>query len=61
MVKFPGVLCAGVAALTMALPALACPAKTVGFLATCDAPLAYAATYIDAVTFATDHGLVAAQ
>ena len=27
MVKFPGVLCAGVAALTMALPALACPAK----------------------------------
>ena len=27
MVKFPGVFCAGVAALAMALPALACPAK----------------------------------
>ncbi|MGE0880278.1 MAG: SDR family NAD(P)-dependent oxidoreductase [Acidimicrobiia bacterium] len=40
---------------------LACPAKTVGFLATSDAPLTYAATYIDAVTFATDHGLVAAE
>jgi NAD(P)-dependent dehydrogenase (short-subunit alcohol dehydrogenase family) len=37
---------------------LALPAKTVGFLATCPDPMTYAATYIDAVAFATEKGLV---
>ena len=32
------------------------PAKTVGYLATCDDPMTYAATYIDAVAFATEKG-----
>jgi NAD(P)-dependent dehydrogenase (short-subunit alcohol dehydrogenase family) len=33
------------------------PAKTVGHLATCEDPMAYAATYVDAVAFATEQGL----
>lgn len=32
------------------------PAKTVGYLAKCDDPMSYAATYIDAVAFATEKG-----
>lgn len=34
------------------------PAKTVAYLATCADPMAYAATYIDAVSFAEEKGLV---
>jgi 3-oxoacyl-[acyl-carrier protein] reductase len=37
---------------------VAMPAKTVGYLATCSDPMAYAATYVDAVTFAQEKGLV---
>lgn len=33
------------------------PAKTVGYLATCDDPKVYAATYVDAVTFVQEKGL----
>jgi NAD(P)-dependent dehydrogenase (short-subunit alcohol dehydrogenase family) len=33
------------------------PAKTIGFLATCDDPMAYAATFVDAVDFAEEHKL----
>ena len=33
------------------------PARTVGHLATCDDPMAYAAAYVDAVAFAQEHGL----
>ncbi|HVX18821.1 MAG TPA: SDR family NAD(P)-dependent oxidoreductase [Acidimicrobiales bacterium] len=33
------------------------PAKTVGHLATCDDPMAYAGTFVDAVTFAQENGL----
>jgi NAD(P)-dependent dehydrogenase (short-subunit alcohol dehydrogenase family) len=36
---------------------MAMPAKTVGYLATCDDPMAHAATYIDAVAFTTEKGL----
>jgi len=37
---------------------VAMPAKTVGFLATCDDPMAYAGRYVDAVTFSQEQGLV---
>jgi NAD(P)-dependent dehydrogenase (short-subunit alcohol dehydrogenase family) len=37
---------------------VAMPAKTVGYLATCDDPLAYAATFVDAVSFSQEKGLV---
>ncbi len=37
------------------------PAKTVGYLATCADPMSFAATYIDAVSFAQEKGLVAAE
>ncbi|HEY7106143.1 MAG TPA: SDR family NAD(P)-dependent oxidoreductase [Acidimicrobiia bacterium] len=37
---------------------VAMPAKTVGYLATCDDPLAYSATFIDAVSFSEEKGLV---
>ena len=33
------------------------PAKTVGYLATCTDPMAYAATFVDAVTFTTEKHL----
>jgi NAD(P)-dependent dehydrogenase (short-subunit alcohol dehydrogenase family) len=33
------------------------PAKTVGYLATCDDPMAHSATYVDAVAFATEKEL----
>jgi len=33
------------------------PAKTVGHIATCDDPMAWAATFVDAVAFATEKGL----
>src|SRR5688572_28880648 len=33
---------------------VAMPAKTVGYLATCDDPMTYAGTYVDAVTFAPE-------
>jgi NAD(P)-dependent dehydrogenase (short-subunit alcohol dehydrogenase family) len=36
---------------------LAWPAKTVGYLATCDDPRSYAGTYVDAVAFAAENGL----
>lgn len=42
---------------SMATP-VAMPAKTVGYLATCRDPMAYAATYIDAVAFAREHDLL---
>ena len=42
---------------SMATP-VAMPAKTVGYLATCPDPMAYAATYVDAVAFAQEKGLV---
>jgi NAD(P)-dependent dehydrogenase (short-subunit alcohol dehydrogenase family) len=45
---------------SMATP-VAMPAKTVGYLATCDDPMAYAATYIDAVAFAQEHDLLSAS
>jgi 3-oxoacyl-[acyl-carrier protein] reductase len=35
------------------------PAKTVGYLASCAEPMAYAATYVDAVAFAQEQGLEA--
>jgi NAD(P)-dependent dehydrogenase (short-subunit alcohol dehydrogenase family) len=34
------------------------PAKTVGYLATCAEPMQHAATYVDAVTFSQERGLV---
>jgi len=34
------------------------PAKTVGYIATCDDPMVYAATYVDAVSFSQEKGLV---
>jgi NAD(P)-dependent dehydrogenase (short-subunit alcohol dehydrogenase family) len=37
---------------------VAMPAKTVGFLATCDDPMAFAATYVDAVSFSQERGLL---
>jgi NAD(P)-dependent dehydrogenase (short-subunit alcohol dehydrogenase family) len=40
---------------------VAMPAKTVGYLATCDNPMTYAATYVDAVSFAQQQGLVPAR
>ena len=33
------------------------PAKTVGYLATCDDPMTYTATFVDAVAFAQEKGL----
>jgi NAD(P)-dependent dehydrogenase (short-subunit alcohol dehydrogenase family) len=42
---------------SMATP-LSMPAKTVGYLATCADPMTYAATYVDAVAFAQEKGLV---
>ncbi len=37
---------------------VAMPAKTVGYLATCPDPITYAATYVDAVSFSQEKGLV---
>ena len=37
---------------------VAMPAKTVGYLATCDDPMVYAATFVDAVNFSQEQGLV---
>jgi NAD(P)-dependent dehydrogenase (short-subunit alcohol dehydrogenase family) len=37
---------------------VAMPSKTVGYLATCDDPMAYAATYVDAVSFSREQGLL---
>jgi NAD(P)-dependent dehydrogenase (short-subunit alcohol dehydrogenase family) len=42
---------------SMATP-MSMPAKTVGYLASCPDPMAYAATYVDAVAFAQERGLV---
>jgi NAD(P)-dependent dehydrogenase (short-subunit alcohol dehydrogenase family) len=42
---------------SMATP-MSMPAKTVGYLATCADPMAYAATYVDAVSFSQEQGLV---
>ena len=45
---------------SMATP-VAMPTKTVGYLATCSDPMSYAATYIDAVEFAQEKGLVSEE
>jgi NAD(P)-dependent dehydrogenase (short-subunit alcohol dehydrogenase family) len=39
---------------------VALPAKTVGYLATCPDPMQYAASFVDAVTFAAEKGLAPA-
>jgi NAD(P)-dependent dehydrogenase (short-subunit alcohol dehydrogenase family) len=36
---------------------LALPAKTIGYIATCDDPMGFAAQYVDSVAFAADNDL----